>query len=424
MEAERDRLLLERNTMSQQLASISQLIQVPSGGNSGATSAPSQPSPVALRVPTPSSPSSRKRTRSTSEETPSQSKKRRSSSGSSSQPIRVDSGDEEDKEEDVNSDDSDRSIGQHSQTPGNSGAGGPDSPPSTSSNSSDGESDSGYSSSSDAFLSDNALGKLPQASIGRNQWIPGYQSARHFARRDVDPWPVTPVRQIDVHHLTVDDLFHDWSCPEYWVFPARRGAPNRSMWSPGLVTEANVRRLYDAQPWTALRVSVIPRSFDPKGWFNHFIRQYSAFEEEELQTFWESTHHFTITSQMRQHSSNLDQLCIDRKQRRSRAGPKWKKILAIILRGIVRGHCDIDLFLDPFILHFPRKSEQGTWYPGLGARNAPTDLLAALALVDVSEPWRNQFRSNPQDHPGLRVARLDGKFRRVVASSDSEEDQD
>ncbi|KAG1686908.1 hypothetical protein DVH05_005833 [Phytophthora capsici] len=251
--------------MSQQLASISQLIQVPSGGNSGATSAPNQPSPAVVRVPTPPSPSSRKRSRSTSEEAPSQSKKQRSSSGSSSQPIQVDSGDEEGKEEDANSDDSDRSIGQHNQNPGSSKAGGPDSPPSASSNSSDGESDSGYSSSSDGFLSDNALGQLPQASIGRDQWIPGYQVARHFARRDVDPWPVTPVRQINVHHLTVDNLFHDWSCPGYWVFPARLGAPNRSMWSPGLVTEANVRRLYDAQPWPALRVSVTLAPSIPRG---------------------------------------------------------------------------------------------------------------------------------------------------------------
>jgi hypothetical protein len=128
---------------------------------------------------------------------------------------------------------------------------------------------------------------------------------------------------------------------------------------------------------------------------------------------------------MHRASPYLDRFNRDRKQRRSRAGTRWKKILEIVLQGMIQGHCDLDLLLDPFLLHFPRKNaEDGAWYPGLGARVAPVDLLEALTLADTSDPWRNQFRDSPPDHPGLQVARLDGKFRLAAPSSDDGSDQD
>lgn len=167
------------------------------------------------------------------------------------------------------------------------------------------------------------------------------------------------------------------------------------MWDRDLITEANVRALYDAEPWTALQTPVVPHSFDLTGWFADFALQYTTFEQDHLQALWEATHHFTLTSEMRRASPYLDRLNHDRKQRRSRAGPRWKKALEIALQGMIAGHCDLDLFLDPFILHFPRRNaEQSAWCPGLGARVRPSDLLEALALTDTSDPWRNQFRTD------------------------------
>lgn len=298
-------------------------------------------------------------------------------------------------------------------------------PPGSSPSSLSGDSHGSDASRSSGFLSDGALDRLPATVIRRDQWIPGYGRPRHFAGRDVAPWPVVETRLISVRSLTVDALFRDWSCPQHWLFPARLRRPPQSGWHPELVTEANIRALYRAEPWSALQTPVVPHSFDLTGWFGQFSLRYTSFEDDHVQTLWESTHHFTITAEMCRASPYLDQFNRERKQRRSRAGTRWKKIMEIILQGMTQGHCDLDLFLDPFLLHFPRKNaEAGTWYPGLGARVAPADLLDALTLTDASDPWRNQFRDDPQAHPGLQVARLDGKFRLVAAFSDDSSDQD
>ncbi|KAL3659433.1 hypothetical protein V7S43_015704 [Phytophthora oleae] len=80
------------------------------------------------------------------------------------------------------------------------------------------------------------------------------------------------------------------------------------------------------------------------------------------------------------------------------------------MSGLKDGECDLDLLLDPYFLHFPVRGEQVQWYLGLGERQRPADLIAALRIVDAADPWRNQYRSDVADHPGSRLARLDRKF--------------
>uniref|UniRef100_H3GRR5 Uncharacterized protein n=1 Tax=Phytophthora ramorum TaxID=164328 RepID=H3GRR5_PHYRM len=68
-----------------------------------------------------------------------------------------------------------------------------------------GDSDSGDS--ADSVLSDDELDQLDPTTISRDRWIPGYRGPVRFAGTDVDPWPLSPVRQLNIRHLTVAMLF-------------------------------------------------------------------------------------------------------------------------------------------------------------------------------------------------------------------------
>ena len=79
-------------------------------------------------------------------------------------------------------------------------------------------------------------------------------------------------------------------------------------------------------------------------------------------------------------------------------------------------HCDLDIFLDPFFLHYPRMHEERVRYPGLRHNADTPDLLKALEIADREDPWRNQFRNAPKDHPGSQIPRLQNKFKPVKSS--------
>ncbi|OWZ05112.1 hypothetical protein PHMEG_00022858 [Phytophthora megakarya] len=103
-------------------------------------------------------------------------------------------------------------------------------------------------------------------------------------------------------------------------------------------------------------------------------------------------------------------LYVDHRQRRSRFGAAWKTFLKIVLLGIVAGHCDLDIFLDPAFLHFPRPGERSKWYPGLYRTPRPANLFRALRDADRQGPWRNQYYHAIEAHPGSQLPRLEGKF--------------
>ena len=90
--------------------------------------------------------------------------------------------------------------------------------------------------------------------------------------------------------------------------------------------------------------------------------------------------------------------------------PGGKRFLNHILKGIIAGHCDLDILLDPLFLHYPRPHEDRIWYPGLGQSTDPNSLIDALEIADRNEPWRNQFRNSPDPHPAMAISRLHGKF--------------
>ena len=86
-------------------------------------------------------------------------------------------------------------------------------------------------------------------------------------------------------------------------------------------------------------------------------------------------------------------------------------MLRFILQGMIDGNCDLDLFLDPFFMHFPSPVEMRPWYPGSGdPQKNILNLISVLTRLDSSEPCRDQFRSRIEDHPGSSIARLSNLF--------------
>ncbi|OWZ03490.1 hypothetical protein PHMEG_00024772 [Phytophthora megakarya] len=113
---------------------------------------------------------------------------------------------------------------------------------------------------------------------------------------------------------------------------------------------------------------------------------------------------------------------VNRKNRRSHAGAR-KQILRLFLITMREGWCDQDLLLDPYFLHFPKRTDKVAWYPGIEARSAnladpqlhrrePVDLIAALAEAD---PWRTHYRLHHAIHPARWITRLAGKFFNMAA---------
>ena len=169
--------------------------------------------------------------------------------------------------------------------------------------------------------------------------------------------------------------------------------------------------LYRQEPWNLYWSQVTPVSFRATGCFAELSTVYRDFETRHRQALWEATHAIYLPVEQRDRDPELEQLYKQRKQRRSRSGPRWKKVLRFILQGMIDGHCDLDLFLDLFFMHFSFSVEMRPWYPVLGdlQKNTP-NLISALTRLDSSEPWRNQFQSHIKDHPGSSIAHLTGKF--------------
>ena len=110
--------------------------------------------------------------------------------------------------------------------------------------------------------------------------------------------------------------------------------------------------------------------------------RYLELESSHRQALWESTHAFPINPAQRRSKPFMQAFWRQRKQRRSRFGARWKSSLETILSGMVAGHCDLDILLDPFFIHYPRPHEERVWYPGFGNSGDPADHLEALDPAD------------------------------------------
>jgi hypothetical protein len=100
-----------------------------------------------------------------------------------------------------------------------------------------------------------------------------------------------------------------------------------------------------------------------------------------------------ITQEMRDGHRFWKNLWLGRKQRRSRAGARLKTLLKHFLAGMVAGHCDLDLLLDPFFLHFPRVRSRLFAATRQSRRRArgrgPRGTLAhPISLESCRSPWQ------------------------------------
>ena len=209
-------------------------------------------------------------------------------------------------------------------------------------------------------------------------------------------------------------MYRHFSKPTGFIFPARSAKtpePSVTQWSSSLITMAKIQDLYHQKPWDIYDHPVQAISFQPGKWFQGLIDIYGKFSRHHGQALWEASHNLPISFPLKRRDPRLAPFAHERKQRRSRSGPRCKKVLAYILKGMVEGHCDLDILLDPMFLHFPRAGEDRIWYPGLvGNRTNIPNLITALHMCDASEPRRIQFRRSMTDHPGAALPRLVGKF--------------
>ncbi|KAE9201565.1 hypothetical protein PF004_g18682 [Phytophthora fragariae] len=224
--------------------------------------------------------------------------------------------------------------------------------------------------------------------------IPGRAQARKLIEKDVDPWLASQISDLAMVTMLINHLFPVLPTKPGWLFPrvdsGKRQQYPTSDYYADLITEANVRALLEAAPW---KVPELPS----------LTRLTSDDDSERLSN---------VTVPMRPRERN---------NRRSHAGNRWKAFLELLILAMREGWSNLDLLLDPFFLHFPKRSETVTWFPGLTARQAnladpdlhrrePADLLAALDEDNSVDPWRNHYRDLPQQHPANSLPRLTDKF--------------
>ncbi|OWZ09512.1 LOW QUALITY PROTEIN: hypothetical protein PHMEG_00017780 [Phytophthora megakarya] len=191
-----------------------------------------------------------------------------------------------------------------------------------------------------------------------------------------------------------------------WVFPSHlpRAAVPRS--GHHLITGQNVRDLMAALPWNVLTGTNIPEpmSFEitVDGRLGFLIERYSA-----------SMHRFPVSSALIRSDPYLAAFVVERKNRRSHAGARWKQILRLFLIAMREGWCDLDLLLDPYFLHYEARSANIA-DPQLN-RRGHTNPIEALAECDAADPWRTHYRLHHAGHPARRIARLAGKFFNMAA---------
>ncbi|POM74054.1 Hypothetical protein PHPALM_9037 [Phytophthora palmivora] len=267
---------------------------------------------------------------------------------------------------------------------------------------------------------------VPQVPFPEGRCVPGRRIARVKVAADIDPWIESRLANQTLIAMTVNFLFPILPFRPDWIFPHRPTiftCPTAPAFCGHLITEANVKALQAAEPWQVIRNTLPPISFeaDVGGRLGIFVRQYRDFEAVELIAYWEPTHKFPITAAMITQSPWLCAFAKQRNNRRSHAGNRWKRMLLTLIQAMIEGWCDLDLLLDPFFLHFPKRTDEVVGYTGIEARHAnladpqlnrrePTDLLEALAVADTADPWSNHFRDHTTDHPARQLPQLDRKF--------------
>ncbi|OWZ17070.1 hypothetical protein PHMEG_0009040 [Phytophthora megakarya] len=261
--------------------------------------------------------------------------------------------------------------------------------------------------------------------------VPSYSVVRVFTAAEIFPWDPTIVGSVPIIAMIQATLTKRLPIPYGFLYSARMPLVQAPIPRTGyrfeLITGANVLALLATEPWLVLRNRPTPLTFD------HNLHRrantplwriavsYAGLEADHLQAYWKSTHYLEITKVMYASDSDLHNYHHDRRQRRIRVGDRWRKPLGACLPMMRNQWDDIDLLLDPYVLHLPTPQDRIRWYPGSVSSTAnltqpaanfpePTDLITALFECDHANLWRNHFRDQPTDHPSLQIPRLVYKF--------------
>ncbi|OWZ02882.1 hypothetical protein PHMEG_00025481 [Phytophthora megakarya] len=129
-----------------------------------------------------------------------------------------------------------------------------------------------------------------------------------------------------------------------WIFPSHVplvASPRSEQYCSHLITGQNVRDLMAALPWNVLTGANIPEpmSFEitVDGCLGFLIERYSAVVFQDLIAYWESTHRFPISPALIRSDPFLALFVVERKNRRSHAGARWKQILRLFLIAMREG---------------------------------------------------------------------------------------
>ena len=193
--------------------------------------------------------------------------------------------------------------------------------------------------------------------------------------------------------------------------------PEKEDWQPHLLKPRTIELLINSNPWEVLAKPMPGLDFPDRPWFRALKGRLDSYCRDHGQALWEATHHFPITPSMRK-DAWIGHYFHARKRRRSKAGAAWAAICDFVVDGIQIGECDLDVFLFPAELHLPIRrvespgitADSGEWYPGHGHPTPIGSLRDALDFADRQDPWRNQYRLSPMDHPALQISRLRVKY--------------
>ncbi|GMF42710.1 unnamed protein product [Phytophthora fragariaefolia] len=205
--------------------------------------------------------------------------------------------------------------------------------------------------------------------------ITGRDSARTLVPADWDPWSVARFNHVAIVTVSVNILFPTVPTQPGWIFPHLDPKHCSHM----LSLEA-----------------------DDGGRLGIQSQAYRDLEASAFMSYSESTHSFPILDPAVRREPWLGTNRKERNNRRARArGRCWKTSLELLVVVMWEGWCDLDILLDPFSLHSPKRGETATWYLGVESRQAnladrnlshpePTDRFDALEECNTEGPWRNR----------------------------------
>ena len=139
---------------------------------------------------------------------------------------------------------------------------------------------------------------LPDTTVPRDRWVPGFGDRVPRSEVDVSTWSARRVTSISLSVLDIDLFYHYFSKPKGYIFPVQQGkirTPPKSFWSSQLIMSTKINQFYDQQPSDVYNRTVRPISFESSGWFEKLFDAYQGFVDCHRQALWKASHFLWIS---------------------------------------------------------------------------------------------------------------------------------